>query len=106
MKRKAEKPVPVEIGEWRYFGCFIQEQPGHLGLLRYHVFQDTPAQTTIGVCHTFDEAKAICRHATIRCSECGHIEHESPYSIAQRAMGHALYFNCNCGNQIKLNPRT
>jgi hypothetical protein len=36
------------------------------------------------------------------CTSCGHVEDKSTYSIAQKAMGHSMTFNCNCGNKIKL----
>jgi hypothetical protein len=54
-----KRPVQIEVGEWYFKGCFIQEQ-NHPKLEKYSVFQDTEEQLTVGTCHTMAEAKAIC----------------------------------------------
>lgn len=36
------------------------------------------------------------------CTQCGHIEEKAGYAIAQTAMGHAVYFTCDCGNRFKV----
>ena len=40
------KPVQIEIGEWWYKGCFIQEQ-NHQMLSKYVVFKDTELQERV-----------------------------------------------------------
>lgn len=60
MKDK-EKPIQIEVGEWYYKGCFIQDQSSSPhDLPKYHVFQDTDEQMTVGTCWTFTEAKRLC----------------------------------------------
>lgn len=59
------EPIQVEVGEWWFRGCFIQEQD-HPKLLKYVVFADTEAQEHIDVCSTFAEAKAICRKNEVK----------------------------------------
>ena len=54
------KPKQIEVGEWWFKGCFIQEQ-NHPKLLKYRVFKDTASQEDICTCQTFTEAKAQCR---------------------------------------------
>jgi hypothetical protein len=54
------KPIQIDPKEWYYMGCFIQQQV-HPKLLKYCVFQDTEEQATVGVCHTFTEAKSIAK---------------------------------------------
>lgn len=54
------KPIQIEVGEWYYKGCFIQEQD-HPSLLKYHVFKDTELQETIDVCSSFKQAKKLCQ---------------------------------------------
>lgn len=53
------KPVQIEIGEWWFKGCFIQEQPCPQ-LAKYIVFQDTESQKHIDTATTFKEAKKLC----------------------------------------------
>ena len=47
--------------EWLYMGCFIQkfEHPSLKG--KYEVWKNDEHQTHIDRCHTFAEAKALCR---------------------------------------------
>jgi hypothetical protein len=52
------KAIQIEDGEWWHKGCFIQEQ-NHPKLLRYHVFQDTDVQTTVGTTNSFKNAEKI-----------------------------------------------
>jgi len=59
------KPVKIETGEWYYKGCFIQEQT-HPELLKYHVFQDTENQNTVGTCDYFKEAKELCKSHEVK----------------------------------------
>jgi len=59
------KPIQVEVGEWWFKGCFIQEQ-NHPDLLKYSIFADTKEQEHIDVCSTFAEAKAICRKNEVK----------------------------------------
>jgi hypothetical protein len=50
----------IEVGEWLYKGCFIQESI-HLQLPgKYEVFKNNEEQTHIGRCYTFSEAKKLC----------------------------------------------
>lgn len=59
------KPIKIEIGEWWFKGCFIQQQD-HPMLSKYIVFGDTDGQPTIGTCGTFAEAKKLCRDNEIK----------------------------------------
>lgn len=34
------------------------------------------------------------------CFSCGYCEPMASYAIAQKAMGHAVTFSCDCGNKI------
>ena len=52
-------PTQIEVGEWWYKGCFIQEQE-HPELLKYCVFKDTKKQEHVDVCSTFKEAIKLC----------------------------------------------
>lgn len=54
------KSIAIEVGEWWYKGCFIQEQ-SHPMLSKYVVFKDTEGQETVGTCGTMVEAKKLCR---------------------------------------------
>ena len=36
------------------------------------------------------------------CTKCNKIHTKSSYCIAQEAMGHEMFFTCDCGNQIKI----
>lgn len=59
-KIKKEKPIQVELGEWLYKGCFIQESIHPQLFGKYEVFKNDDMQTHIGRCRTFTEAKKIC----------------------------------------------
>lgn len=50
----------IEVGEWLYKGCFIQEfeHPKLIG--KYEVFKNDRSQTHVGRCFTFTEAKKLC----------------------------------------------
>ena len=52
-------PIKIELGEWWFKGCFIQEQK-HPLLKRFHVFLDTENQKTVDTCSTFLDAKKLC----------------------------------------------
>jgi len=66
MKKKLKKgPVQIEIGEWYYKGCFIQEQI-HPLLLKYHIFTDTLAQHTVGTTNSFKLAKLIAEQNEVK----------------------------------------
>lgn len=54
------KPIAIEVGEWWYKGCFIQEQ-NHPMLSKYVVFKDTELQEIVGTCGTMVEAKQLCK---------------------------------------------
>jgi len=53
------KPIAIEVGEWWFKGCFIQEQD-HPMLSKYVVFKDTEGQEHIGSCGTKKEAIKLC----------------------------------------------
>ena len=53
------KPIAIEVGEWWFKGCFIQEQ-NHPMLSKYVVFKDTEGQETIDSASTMREAKRLC----------------------------------------------
>jgi len=55
-----EKPIQIEVGEWLYKGCFIQEfkHPKLVG--KYEIFKNDEAQTHVDRCYTFTEAKKLC----------------------------------------------
>jgi hypothetical protein len=55
------KPRQIEVGEWLYKGCFIQEFKHHLLIGKYEVFKNNAEQTHVGRCYTFIEAKNLCR---------------------------------------------
>jgi len=59
-KPKKEKPIQVEVGEWLYKGCFVQEfkHPKLIG--KYTVFKNNQAQNHVDRCNTFQEAKKLC----------------------------------------------
>lgn len=52
--------MQINIDEWWFKGCFIQEQ-FNPKLKPYYVFKDTENQETIGSCYTFLEAKKLCK---------------------------------------------
>jgi hypothetical protein len=54
------KPIAIEVGEWWYKGCFIQEQ-NHPLLSKYVVFKDTENQEHVGSATTMVEAKQLCK---------------------------------------------
>lgn len=53
-------PKQIEVGEWLYYGCFIQKQQ-HPDLAPYVVFKNDKPQTHVGTAYTFTEAKKLCR---------------------------------------------
>ena len=53
------KPKQIEVGEWWYKGCFIQEQ-NHPMLSKYIVFKDTEDQEHVGASGNFTGAKELC----------------------------------------------
>lgn len=54
----------IDPEEWYYKGCFIQQQD-HPKLQKYHVFQDTEEQLTVGTCSTFKQAKELCEQNSV-----------------------------------------
>ena len=54
------KPIAIEVGEWWYKGCFIQEQ-NHPNLSKYVVFKDSENQEHVGSPNTMVEAKQLCK---------------------------------------------
>jgi len=54
------KPFQIEIGEWWFKGCFIQEQ-NHPQLDKYVVFKDTEDQEHIGTANRFNDAVKLCK---------------------------------------------
>ena len=50
----------IEIGEWLYCGCFIQDSTHPKLLGKYEVFKNNKYQEHVGRCYTFLEAKKIC----------------------------------------------
>jgi len=54
---KNHNPIQLEVGEWWYYGCFIQEfiHPSLFG--RYEVFKDDENCTHVTRCITKTEAK-------------------------------------------------
>lgn len=48
------------IGEWLYFGCFIQQQNHPKLSGSYIVFKNNKEQTHVGICNSLSEAKALC----------------------------------------------
>jgi hypothetical protein len=55
-----EKPKQIEVGEWMYKGCFIQESTHPKLIGKYEVFKNDKPQTHVGRCYTFIEAKKLC----------------------------------------------
>ena len=53
------KPIAIEVGEWWFKGCFIQEQ-NHPTLSKYVVFKDTEGQEHVGNPSTMRDAKRLC----------------------------------------------
>jgi hypothetical protein len=54
------KPFQIEVGEWWFKGCFIQEQ-NHPQLDKYIVFKDTEAHEHIGTASRFKDAVQLCK---------------------------------------------
>jgi hypothetical protein len=52
-----EKPKQIEVAEWLYKGCFIQESVHPKLVGKYEVFKNNEEQTHVGRCYTFTEAK-------------------------------------------------
>jgi len=55
-----EKPKQIEVGEWLYKGCFIQESTHPQLIGKYEVFKNDKQQSHVGRCYTFAEAKRLC----------------------------------------------
>lgn len=55
-----EKPKQIELGEWLYKGCFIQESIHPKLVGRYEIFKNDEPQTHVGRCYTFTKAKKLC----------------------------------------------
>jgi hypothetical protein len=60
LKMKNEKPKQIEVGEWLYKGCFIQESTHPQLIGKYEVFKNDKPQSHVGRCYTFTEAKRLC----------------------------------------------
>ena len=56
-----EKPRQIEVGEWLYKGCFIQESTHPQLVGKYEVFKNDELQTHVDRCNTFAEAKKLCK---------------------------------------------
>lgn len=56
-----EKPKQIEVGEWLYKGCFIQESSHPQLIGKYEVFKNNENQDHVGRCYTFAEAKRLCK---------------------------------------------
>lgn len=54
------KPFQLEVGEWWFKGCFIQEQ-NHPQLDKYVIFKDTENQEHIGTASKFTDAIQLCK---------------------------------------------
>jgi hypothetical protein len=56
-----DNPRQIEVGEWLYKGCFIQEfkHPKLLG--KYSVIKNNKEQDHVGRASTMKEAKRMCR---------------------------------------------
>jgi hypothetical protein len=54
-----KKPIGIEVGEWYFKGCFIQEQ-NHYMLDKYIVFKDNEYQDHVGAASTMAMAKKLC----------------------------------------------
>jgi hypothetical protein len=54
------KPFQIEVGEWWFKGCFIQEQ-NHPQLGKYVIFKDTEDQEHIGIANKFTDAVKLCK---------------------------------------------
>lgn len=59
--KNQEKPIQLELGEWLYKGCFIQESVHPKLIGKYEVFMNNKDQGHVDRCYTFTEAKRICR---------------------------------------------
>lgn len=56
-----KKPRQIEVGEWLYYGCFIQEDSHPKLWGKYRVFKNDENQTHVDRARTFAEAKKIAR---------------------------------------------
>jgi len=59
------KPFQIEVGEWWFKGCFIQEQ-NHPQLDKYVVFKDTEDQEHIGTTSRFKDAVKLCKDNEVK----------------------------------------
>jgi len=59
------KPFQIELGEWWFKGCFIQEQ-NHPQLAKYTIFQDTVLGMTVGSASTMKDAIQICKDNEVK----------------------------------------
>lgn len=57
---KQIKKVQIEVGEWYYCGCYIQQQ-NHPSLCKYVVFKDDATQTHVGTSNSMVYAMELCR---------------------------------------------
>lgn len=60
-----EKPRQIEVGEWLYKGCFIQESVHPQLVGKYEVFKNDEPQTHVGRCYTFTEAKNFVKKMNV-----------------------------------------
>lgn len=60
LKPYEDKPRQIEVGEWLYRGCFIQESVHPELIGKYEVFKNNESQDHVGRCHKFSEAKKLC----------------------------------------------
>jgi hypothetical protein len=59
------KPFQIEVGEWWFKGCFIQEQ-NQPKLHKYVIFADTEEQEHLGTSNTFSGAIKICKENEVK----------------------------------------
>lgn len=59
------KPIQIEVGEWWFKGCFIQEQ-NHPQLSKYTIFQDNVLGMTVGSASTMKQAIQICKDNEVK----------------------------------------
>jgi len=57
---RKQKPIQIEVGEWLYYGCFIQESRHSELIGKYEVFKNDKEQSHVDRCYTFTEAKKLC----------------------------------------------
>jgi hypothetical protein len=62
VKKEKQKPQLIEVGEWLYFGCFIQKVTHPKVTGNYVVFKNNKQQSHVGNPLTFIEAKLLCKN--------------------------------------------